>query len=61
MITAGVMLHTVMFVFASSRTLGLTLSGFPALVPWTLPAVVGLPIILWLRRRWVPRGGSKVV
>lgn len=63
MITAGVMLHTVMFVFASSRTLGLTLSGFQALVPWTLPAVVGLPIILWLRGRWVPRGaaGRKVV
>jgi hypothetical protein len=52
MITAGIMLHTVMFVFASSRTLRLTLSGWAVLAPWTVPALVGLPIILWLRSRW---------
>jgi hypothetical protein len=50
MVTAGIMLHTVMLVFASSRTLGLTLSGWAALAPWTVPALVGLPIITWLRK-----------
>jgi hypothetical protein len=49
MLAAGIMLHTVMFVFASSRTLALTLSGWVALAPWTVPALVGLPIIIWLR------------
>jgi hypothetical protein len=55
LITAGITLHTVMFVFASSRTMGLTLHGWQALVPWTLPALVGLPIILLLRGRWRAR------
>jgi hypothetical protein len=52
MITAGIMLHTVMLVFASSRTLGLALSGWKALAPWTVPALIGMPIIIWLRTRW---------
>ena len=52
MITAGIMLHTVMLVFASSRTLGLALAGWMALAPWTVPALIGVPIIFWLRTRW---------
>jgi len=55
MITAGITLHTVMLVFTSSRTMGLTLQGWAALAPWTVPALVGLPIILLLRRRWRAR------
>jgi hypothetical protein len=52
MITAGIMLHTVMLVFASSRTVGLVLSGWTALAPWLVPSLIGLPVIFWLRTRW---------
>jgi hypothetical protein len=51
MITAGVTLHTAFFVFGSSRTLGWDLHGPAALLPWTIPAMVGLPLIIWLRAR----------
>lgn len=49
MITAGVSLHTALMVFGTSRTLGWQLTGWSALVPWTLPAVLGLLVILWMR------------
>lgn len=49
MITAGIWVHTTLLVFATSRTLGWNLTGWRALVPWLLPAVVGLPLIVWLR------------
>jgi hypothetical protein len=55
MVTAGITLHTVFLVFASSRTLGMTLPGWSALAPWTVPALIGLPIIFWLRIRWRAR------
>jgi hypothetical protein len=51
-ITAGITLHTVFLVFTLSRTLGMTLEGWRAVVPWIAPAVIGLPIIFWLRARW---------
>jgi len=51
MITAGVTLHTAFFVFGSSRTLGWQLQGVSQLLPWTIPALVGVPLILWLRAR----------
>ena len=51
-ITAGITLHTVFLVFTLSRTLRMTLEGWNAVVPWIAPAVVGLPIIFWLRARW---------
>ncbi len=49
LITAGIVLHTVMLVFTSSRTMGLALEGWRALAPWTVSALIGLPIILLLR------------
>ncbi len=52
MITTGVTLHTTLFVFGSSRTLQWQLEGWMAWLPWVLPALVGLPLILWLRRRY---------
>jgi hypothetical protein len=55
LITAGISLHTVMLIFTVSRTMRMTLTGWTALAPWTLPALIGLPIIWWLRRRWRPR------
>jgi hypothetical protein len=55
LVTAGISLHTVMFVFMVSRTMRMTLTGWTALAPWTVPALIGLPIIFWLRRRWRAR------
>ena len=52
MITAGITLHTALLVFGATRTLSLTLHGLPSLLPWSLPAIVGLPVIIWLRRTW---------
>jgi hypothetical protein len=51
-LTAGIVLHTALLVFGSSRTLGLSLVGPIEFVPWVLPALVGLPVIVLLRRRW---------
>jgi len=55
LITAGITLHTVLLVFTLSRTLGVALHGWRAFAPWTLPALIGLPIIFWLRTRWRAR------
>jgi hypothetical protein len=49
-LTAGITLHTALLVFGTSRTLGLQLTGLASLWPWTVPALVGLPMIVWLRR-----------
>ena len=51
MITGGITLHTAFFVFGSSRSLGLTLPGVLELLPWTLAALVGVPVMLWWRAR----------
>jgi hypothetical protein len=51
LLTAGITLHTAFFVFGTSRTLGWQLHGISALLPWTIPALIGLPLILWLRAR----------
>jgi hypothetical protein len=51
MLTAGITLHTALVVFSLSRTLGITLGGASALLPWTVPAVIGLGAILVFRAR----------
>jgi hypothetical protein len=51
MLTAGITLHTAFFVFGTSRTLGWQLQGLSALLPWTIPALIGMPLIFWLRAR----------
>jgi hypothetical protein len=52
MITAGITLHTAFFVFGTTRSLGLRLDGVVQLVPWAVPALIGVPAILWYRRRY---------
>jgi len=52
MLTAGITLHTALLVFGTTRTLGWSTSGLPSVWPWVIPALVGLPVILWLRARW---------
>ena len=51
MLMSGIAVHTAMLVFGSTRTLGLTLTGITVYVPWLLPTIVGLPLILWRVRR----------
>lgn len=46
LIVGGVTLHTALLVFGTSRSLGLTLVGPMALLPWTVPALVGV-VVLW--------------
>lgn len=53
LVTAGITLHTALFVFGTSRTLGWEMTGLTQLWPWTLPALVGLPAIVYLRTRRV--------
>jgi uncharacterized membrane protein len=54
MLTAGITLHTALFVFGTSRTLKWALGGWTQLLPWTLPAVIGLLVIALFRRRGRP-------
>jgi len=51
MLTAGIALHTALFVFGTSRTLKWALGGWMQLLPWTLPALIGLLVIVFFRRR----------
>jgi len=48
-LTAGITLHTALLVFGTSRTLGLQLTGMASLWPWMIPALVGVPVIVWMR------------
>lgn len=51
MLTSGIGVHTAMLVFGSARTLGLKLTGAGAYLPWLLPTIVGLPLMLWRVKR----------
>jgi hypothetical protein len=53
-LTAGIALHTALFVFGTSRTLQWVPSGWMLWIPWLLPAVVGLVVIAALRQRSTP-------
>ena len=46
MVMSGIAVHTAMFVFGTTRTLHMTFTGAAAYVPWLLPAVIGLPLLL---------------
>lgn len=49
-LTSGITLHTTLLVFGTLRSLQWSLEGWQAWVPWLLPALIGVPLILWLRR-----------
>jgi len=51
MSVSGIAVHTALLVFGIGRTLGITLTGPSAYVPWLLPAAVGLPLLVWRVRR----------
>jgi hypothetical protein len=52
LLTAGIALHTAFFVLGLSRLLGIPTSGWAQTIPWTVPALIGLPVMAWIRRRW---------
>ena len=47
MLISGIAVHTALLVFGIGRTLGMHLSGLAAYIPWLLPTVIGLPLLLW--------------
>jgi hypothetical protein len=51
MLMSGIAVYTALLVFGLGRTLGVQLTGAGVYVPWLLPAVVGLPLLLWRVRR----------
>jgi hypothetical protein len=51
MLISGIAVHTALLVFGLGRTLGMHLSGLMLYVPWLLPTVVGLPLLLWAVRK----------
>ncbi|HUF22683.1 MAG TPA: hypothetical protein VMN81_01045 [Vicinamibacterales bacterium] len=51
MLMSGIAVYTALLVFGLGRTLGVQLTGAGVYGPWLLPAVVGLPLVLWCIRR----------
>ena len=50
MIGAGIAFHTAFAVFGMSRLFDLGLTGALAVIPWVLPAIIGIPAsVLWRR------------
>lgn len=50
MLGAGIAFHTAFFVFGMNRLLPLQLTGAYALIPWFLPAAIGIPVTqIWVR------------
>lgn len=58
MIGAGIAFHTAFAVFGSNRLLGMQPSGAWGIVPWVLPAVVGLAGEALLARRYRKQYGN---
>ncbi|WP_251360074.1 hypothetical protein [Kangiella sp. TOML190] len=50
MLGAGIAFHTAFAVFGVTRIFDIGLEGFIAVIPWILPAVIGIPAqIIWTR------------
>jgi uncharacterized membrane protein len=63
MLGGGIAFHTAFLVIGAGRLLGAQLSGFAAVVPWILPALIGIPATaIWVgyyRRRFNEDGPVK--
>ena len=46
MVMSGIAVHTAMLVFGTSRTLQMTFTGAVVYLPWLVPTVIGLPLLL---------------
>ena len=50
MLGGGVAFHTAFLVLGAGRLLGIQITGPAALVPWLLPAIIGIPVsAIWVR------------
>jgi hypothetical protein len=58
LLTAGITLHTTLLVFGAARILKWPQQGWQMWLPWIAPALIGLPVILWLARTRRPRAAS---
>ena len=54
LITAGIALHTAFLVLGALRWPWLPAGGLWPLLPWLTPAVVGVPLIVWRRKKMMP-------
>lgn len=64
MIGGGVAFHTAFLVLGAGRLLGIQITGPAAVIPWLLPAIIGIPVsAIWVRyyrRRFQEGGGAAV-
>ena len=50
MLGAGIAFHTAFAVFGSTRLFDIGLTGWIAIIPWVLPAAIGIPAtVIWTR------------
>ena len=62
MIGGGIAFHTAFAVFGMNQLFNLGLSGWLAVVPWILPAMIGIPATaLWTRHYQRKFGESGLV
>ncbi|GAB4191370.1 MAG: hypothetical protein Tsb002_19950 [Wenzhouxiangellaceae bacterium] len=52
MLGCGIAYHTAFFVFGASRLFSEILNGWMVVLPWILPALIGIPAIVWWSRRY---------
>lgn len=51
MLGAGIAFHTAFAVFGASRLFDIGLTGWVSVIPWVLPAAIGIPAtVIWTRR-----------
>lgn len=64
MLGGGVAFHTAFLVLGAGRLLGIQITGPAAVIPWLLPAIIGIPVsAIWVRyyrRRFQEGGGAAV-
>lgn len=58
MLGAGIAFHTAFLVFGSRRLFDWSLQGWLAVVPWILPAAIGVPATVIWRRRYRRKFGE---
>lgn len=58
MLGVGIAFHTAFAVFGATRLFDLGLEGWPGLLPWVLPAAIGIPASWFWTRHYMRRFGD---
>jgi hypothetical protein len=56
----GIAFHTAFLVFGSGRLFGPWLTGYWQIIPWVLPALIGVPLLKWSIRGYQRKFGDLV-